>query len=159
MKKITLALLLATAFLFSGCAKIDWTPVHLVISVIDSNDHSVATPENKHLLEGTTIEFLGNVIPLELETSPLTKMVFPLYTDRFFIGNESRFKNCLVFGEISGEYEFKDEPFKITWPDGSTDVITYTRKLNRITIDAKEGWKLNGEKCDNPVVIRKYFAE
>ena len=157
MKRLSFALLLATAVLFSSCMKMDWSCIDLMIEVIDSNDHSLATPENRHLLEGTTIEYGGMVFPLELETSPATKTLFPQYT-RFYISSDSPFKNCLVLGELSGE-SYKNEPFKITWPDGSTDVITLTRKLNRVIIDARNIWKLNGEKCDNPVVIRKDFKK
>ena len=160
MKKISLAILLAVTVLFSGCHKIiDWRCVNLMIEVIDDQGHYLASPENKHLLEGTTIEFEGKVIPLELETAPVTRTLPPEYRDRFFVGETFPFGNCLVFGELWGDDEYKDLPFKITWPDGSSDVITYTRKLNSANISAKEIWKLNGEECKNPVVIRKDFAE
>ena len=160
MKRLTFTILIILSFLFTGCHKIiDWRCVNLRIEVIDSNNQYISSQENKGLLEGTTIEYDGNIIPLELETSPLTKALPPDYTNRFFIGETYPYGNCLVFGELWGEDEYKELPFKITWPDGSVDVITYTRKLNSSTISAKETWKLNGEKCGSPIVIRKDFKK
>ena len=60
MKKISFALLFVSAFLFSGCAMMtDWTPINLLIEVVDSEGNNLATPENRAVLEGTTIEFNG----------------------------------------------------------------------------------------------------
>ena len=158
MKKISFALLFASAFLFSGCHKlIDWTPINLLIEVVDSEGNNLATPENRAVLEGTTKELNGKEATLQLDYYPTTKDCAPSYSNEFFIEKEHPFENCLEYGEFDGSSKYVDAPFKITWPDGSTDVITYSRKLNRVTVNAREVWKLNGEKCDNPVVFRKDF--
>ena len=160
MKKIAFSLLFTSAFLFSGCAMMtNWTPINLLIEVVDSEGNNLATPENRAVLEGTTIEFNGKEATLQLDYYPVTKDCPPRYSNEFFIEKEHPFENCLEYGEFDGGSKYVNTPFKITWPDGSTDVITYTRKLNRAIVRAKETWKLNGEKCGYPVVIRKDFAE
>lgn len=41
----------------------------------------------------------------------------------------------------------------IQWPDGKVNVITYSRKLNRVKADAKQVFKLDGVECSNPIII------
>ena len=61
----------------------------------------------------------------------------------------------LAFGEFDGGSEYDEEDIMIQWPDGSINVITYTRKLNNTTVSAKQTFKLDGVKCSNPIVIVK----
>jgi hypothetical protein len=61
----------------------------------------------------------------------------------------------LIFGEFPGGHEYDNEEFVITWPDGTSNKVTYKRRLNSVTVEAKEVIKLDGVKCSNPIVIVK----
>ena len=104
-------------------------------------------------MEGTTIEFQGTTTELTLTDGPQpTDVLVEFYGFRLVKYEEGYF---LSYGEIEGTAEYDNEEFTLTWPDGTVDRITYKRRVNAITINAYERWHLNGEKCNNPVIIVK----
>lgn len=132
---------------------IDWEPVVLYVQVQDSDGNDLLDPENDNSwLEGTTVTYYGVVV--DLDTTPLTKDVLVVYHG-FQLEKYKDGKYALSFGEFNGAKEYKDAEFFIGWPDGRTDVITYSRKLNTISVKANEKWKLNGKECSYPVLIVK----
>ena len=133
---------------------IDWYPVTLRIQVQNEEGQDLLNPENDlSWLEGTTIKFQGTTTELTLTDGPQpTDVLVEFYGFRLVKYEEDY---VLSYGEFEGAAEYDNEEFTLTWPDGTVDRITYTRKLNSTKIEAKETWSLNGEKCSNPVVIVK----
>ena len=150
-----LVLFLLTMLLASGCNKIiDWYPVNLKIEVQNAEGQDLLNPENDlSWLDGTTIKFRGTTTELTFTDGPqATDLPANFYGFRLEKNGE---RYVLAYGEIDGGEEYDNDEFTLTWPDGTIDRITFKRRLNRVTIDAKDKWSLNGEKCSNPVVIVK----
>ena len=157
MKRIISALILAAAVLsVNSCRIIDWAPINLRVQVQDSEGNDLLDPENDNTwLLGTTISFRGITVDLEETniTEPESKEYGPIIYSGFRL---EKGVDCweLVFGEFDGGDEY-DDTFMINWPDRTFSYIEYTRKLNTLTVDAKEKWILNNKVCSNPVVIVK----
>lgn len=136
-----------------GCAReIDWAPWSLYIIVEDSEGKNVLDNDTyEHVLSGAVLTYRG--IDYELELTPKTKMMAPAELSGFKIDWGSYYGNILSFGEFNGHEEFDGEVFTVKWPNGSTNTITYSRKLNETFISAKEKWTLDGKKCEWPVTI------
>lgn len=143
----------ALIFMAVSCAIVDWTPVVLYVQVQDEAGNDLLDPDNgNEWLAGTTITHAGIVVDLDL--SPETKTVAAFYQGFRVVQYKGGY--ALSFGEFSGENEYDDAEFYLSWPDGKSDVISYTRKLNRMAVTAKEKWTLNGRECSNPVLIVNY---
>lgn len=153
MKRILVLAGMAVLMSFAvSCMMVDWVPVVLYVQVQDEAGNDLLNPDNgNEWLAGTTITHAGIVVDLDL--SPATKTYLAQYNgfrvERFNGGY------ALSFGEFSGENEYADSEFYISWPDGKTDVISYTRKLNHMAVTVKEKWTLNGKACSNPILIVK----
>ena len=102
-------------------------------------------------LSGTVLTYRG--VDYELEMTPQTKMMAPVELNGFKIDWGSYYGNILSFGEFDGYEEFDEEVFTIKWPNGASNTITYSRKLNETFISAKEKWTLDGKKCEWPITI------
>jgi hypothetical protein len=102
-------------------------------------------------LSGTVLTYRG--VDYELEMTPQTKMMVPVELNGFKIDWGSYYCNILSFGEFDGYEEFDEEVFTIKWPNGASNTITYSRKLNETFISAKEKWTLDGKKCEWPITI------
>lgn len=155
MKKILIFMLAAISF--CSCAKcIDWVPVTFQIRVQDEQGKDLLDPANDNSwLIGTKIHYKGVIIDID-ETgisAPATK-AYPATYQGFRLEKGSDYY-YLAFGEFDGGSEYDEEDIMIQWPDGTINVITYTRKLNNTTVSAKQTFKLDGVKCDNPIVIVK----
>ena len=136
--KRTLFILLAVLCL-NGCMIIDWVPVTFQVRVQDENGKDLLDPANDNTwLIGTHISYNGTSDTLE-EGVRLEK------------GEDYYF---LAFGEFK-RTDYDNEVIAINWPDGTYDEITYKSRLNGVTVEAKEKFKLNGVKCSNPIVIIK----
>lgn len=149
--KTKLILLLVMAGLTVSCGKmVDWTPVNLCIEVHDRDGNDLLDPANDNSwLEGTVMIHDGMETPLQ--SGPDTKYYMPEFYGFRLQKGEDRYQ--LVYGEIDGGVEYKNDEYTVLWPDGSRDVITLTRRLNELTINARTIWKLNREKTSSPIVI------
>lgn len=155
MKRILIFIVAAISL--CSCAKcIDWVPVTFQIRVQDEQGKDLLDPANDNTwLIGTKIHYKGVIIDID-ETgisAPATK-AYPATYQGFRLEKGSDYY-YLAFGEFDGGSEYNEEDMMIQWPDGSINVITYTRKLNNTTVSAKQTFKLDGVKCSNPIVIVK----
>lgn len=154
MKRV-LIILIASVCL-NGCEKhnmiIDWAPITFKIQVQDSQGNDMLDPANDNTwLIGTEISFRNqSEVMDENDITPITKAILPEYdgvrvekgADRYFI----------VFGEFMRR-DNDTELMTIRWPDGSISEISYKCRLIESKLEAKETFKLNGQKCSNPIVI------
>ena len=136
-----------------GCAReIDWTPWSLYVIVENSDGKNILdTDTYDQILLGTVLTY--HEVEYELELTPETKMMAPAELNGFKIDWGSYYGNILSFGEFDGHEEFDEEVFTIKWPNGASNTITYSRKLNETFISAKEKWTLDGKKCECPITI------
>ena len=109
-------------------------------------------PTNIMVISLKEIGFLQDIDETGI-SAPATK-AYPATYQGFRLEKGSDYY-YLAFGEFDGGSEYDEEDMMIQWPDGSTNVITYTRKLNNTTVSAKQTFKLDGVKCSNPIVIVK----
>ena len=153
MKK-SLFLFLMPLLMMSSCLMMDWSPIDLWIEVQNEEGQDLLNPENDlSWLEGTTITFRGKTTTLTLDDGPQATYLPPTFHGFRLQKMEGRY--LLEYGELDGSEEFDNEEFTLTWPDGTVDRITYKRRVSAIAINAYERWHLNGEKCNNPVIIVK----
>ncbi len=155
MKNLFFAAIIALSL--CGCGKIiDWVPVSFYVQVVDAEGKDLLDPANDNSwLIGTEISFCGKseVIDQEDITAPASRAVAVIYEGCMLKKGAERYQ--LVFGEFSGAREYKNEEILIVWSDGTSNKITYKRRLNSVTVEAKEVIKLDGVKCSNPIVIVK----
>lgn len=155
MKRLLLVIL--SVLSISSCTKcIDWIPVTFKILVQDEQGKDLLDPANDNSwLAGTELSFRGITVELD-ETgigSPATKVLPAIYEGfRLLKGTDCYY---LAFGEFAGGTDYDDEEICIYWGDGAFNRITYSRKINNLTVAAKETIKLDGVKCSNPIVIVK----
>lgn len=123
----------------------DFPNYDVVIQLEDPQGNNLALPENSHVLEGTVLEFDGKTIPLDLNPAPRMRSAGPAIDYGFRATDYFNFGYCLVYAELSGEKEFKNEPFRIVWPDQSTDEIRLTAKSNFRGTSRKVKWQSNGK--------------
>ena len=149
--KRTLFILLAVLCL-NGCKIIDWVPVTFQVRVQDENGKDLLDPANDNTwLIGTHISFNGTSDTLEEgDIVPITKAVAVIYEGVRLEKGEDYY--YLAFGEFQ-RTDYDNEVIAINWPDGTYDEITYKCRLNGVTVEAKEKFKLNGVKCSNPIVL------
>ena len=151
MKRILVLVLAAISF--CGCAReIDWAPWSLYVIVENSDGKNILdTDTYDQILSGTVLTYRG--VEYELELTPETKMMAPAELNGFKIDWGSYYGNIISFGEFDGHEEFNEEVFTIKWPNGASNTITYSRKLNETFISTKEKWTLDGKKCEWPITI------
>ena len=156
MKRILIVLL--AALCLNGCnikiKIIDWVPVTFQVRVQDENGKDLLDPANDNTwLIGTHISFNGTSDTLEEgDIVPVTKAVEVIYEGVRLEKGEDYY--YLAFGGFQ-RTDYDNEVIAINWPDGTYDEITYKCRLNGVTVEAKEKFKLNGVKCSNPIVIIK----
>ncbi|MBQ2248414.1 MAG: hypothetical protein II323_06625 [Tidjanibacter sp.] len=153
MKNIIKTLLLATTLMMCGCGVgriVDWYPVNIRIYVQDAEGNDLLNPNNENFL-GSQVEAEW-LDKLYTYTHPQTREYLPRWSGLTLQTHNGTY--YLELGELAGDVEYDDD-LTIRWPDGSQDVIHYKSRVNHITVDAHRTFKLNGEKCDNPVVIVK----
>ncbi len=160
MKHFFRTLLLAAIVVMCGCRAdmivdddmvVDWYPVDIMIYVKDADGNDLLNSDNENFL-GTKVEAEW-LDKLYTYTHPQTKMYMPMWNG-LTLRRNNKGRYYLVLGELAGNEEYDDD-LTLRWPDGSQDVIHYKNRVNHITIDATRTFLLNGEKCDNPVVIVK----
>ncbi|MCM1178381.1 MAG: hypothetical protein NC308_09520 [Clostridium sp.] len=154
MKRIfILATVAALVSLAISCSKIiDWNPVTVYIQVQDGDGNDLLDPATGNgWLEGTGITHGG--ITADLVYLPETKDVLVRYDGFRLVQYKGGY--ALAFGELDGSMEYDSTSFLIEWPDGKSDEILYTRKLNSVSVKAKEKWLLNGNASSNPILIIK----
>ena len=154
-------------FCLTGCEKIplggdiirDWNPVNFDIQVVDSNGKDLLDPSNDNSwLIGTTICFMDEKDTIDqacLDNIYQTKYYLPHYEGVRLMSSARALPNWFLrFGEFDGADSYEDDKLTITWPDGKTNIITYTRKFNVFRTDvSKQIYKLDGVKCSNPIKI------
>lgn len=84
----------------------------------------------------------------ELDFSPMTRAYMPEFMGLRLMDSDAYGQKVLYYGELEGGRDYDNEEFVISWPDGTQDVITYSRKLNRRKGDATQSWSLNGTKLE-----------
>ncbi len=148
MKRAFKVLLFAAAasFLFAGCGRIwDFNPVVFTIKVVDAEGNDLLNPD----LEGG-IDASGIVAQYEGEEYKCvvpTRYYMPHF-EGLKLENYGDHGYMLTFGEFAGEREFDNAELVLIWPDGSSDVITYDRRVrNKLNggIKVKQEWFLNGK--------------
>ena len=142
---------MAAVICLCSCAKIiDWVPVTFQVRVQDARGKDPA--DDNSWLIGTKIHFRGITVDLdETGISPVTRALPAEY--RGFRLEKGSDYYYLAFGEFEGGADLDEEDMMIQWPDGKVNVITYSRKLNRVKADAKQVFKLDGVECSNPIII------
>lgn len=156
MKKLFLVLLLATTLTLGGCAigkMVDWYPVDLIIYVQDSEGSDLLNPHNKDFIATKVeAEWLGKTYTYNHQVDA-TKAYMPnFYGLELRVDDRGKYRLC--FGELGGDSE-RDDDLTLRWSDGTTDVIHYKNIVYELFIEAMRTYKLNGEKCNNPIVIIK----
>lgn len=152
MKRILI--IMAAVICLCSCAKIiDWVPVTFQVRVQDAQGKDLLDPaDDNSWLIGTEIHFRGITVNLdETGISPVTRDLPAEY--RGFRLEKGSDYYYLAFGEFEGGADYDEEDMMIQWPDGKVNVITYSRKLNRVKADAKQVFKLDGVECSNPIII------
>ena len=154
MKHLFRTLLLAAIVVMCGCRadmEVDWYPVDIMIYVQDADGNDLLNPDNENFL-GTKVEaeWLDKRYTY---THPQTRAYMPMWNG-LTLQRNNKGRYYLKLGELAGNEEY-DDNLTLRWPDGSQDVIHYKNRVNHITVDATRTFLLNGEKCDNPVVITK----
>lgn len=124
---------------------IDWAPVELYMSVNDADGNNLLEGDTSWL-EGMSITFNGQTS--ELDFSPMTRAYMPEFMGFRLMDSDAYGQKVLYYGELEGGRDYDNEEFVISWPDGTQDVITYSRKLNRRKGDATQSWSLNGTKLE-----------
>ena len=153
MKRI-FTILLTIACLGSCMKIIDWVPVTFQVRVQDEQGKDLLDPANDNSwLIGTKMHLRGLTIDLDETgiTVPVTKELPAEY--RGFRLEKGPDYYYLAFGEFDGGADYDEEDMMIQWPDGKVNVITYSRKLNRVKVDAKQKFELDGVECSNPIII------
>lgn len=158
--------LLVFALSLSGCEDIlnsdmiiDWYPIVFNIKVVDAGGRDMLDPSSDNSwVIGTTMEFKGKrdtVDQASLENIYQTRDYLPRFDGiRLVKGAQGLPAYFLKFAEFDGSVSYDNEKLTITWPDGRTNIITYTRKFNALhTKVSKETFKLDGAKCSNPIII------
>lgn len=92
-----------------------------------------------------------------VKPAPTTRYCMPhqygAYVEK---GNDGRWVICV--GEYDGAKNFKDEMITVIWPDGSKDVIIFSRrvKFGRKDVDVRMEWTLNHERVSekNSPILR-----
>ena len=150
MKRILVLVLAAISF--CGCAReIDWARWSLYVIVENSDGKNILdTDTYGQILSGTVLTYRG--VDYELELTPETK-AFMAKFNGFLIDWGSYYGNILSFGDFNGDEEVNEEAFTIKWPNGTSNNITYSRKVNMTFVSAKEKWTLDGKKCEWPITI------
>lgn len=146
--------IMAAVICLCSCSKIiDWVPVTFQVRVQDAQGKDLLDPaDDNSWLIGTKIHFRGITVDLdETGISPVTRALPAEY--RGFRLEKGSDYYYLAFGEFEGGADYDEEDMMIQWPDGKVNVITYSRKLNRVKADAKQVFKLDGVECSNPIII------
>lgn len=65
-------------------------------------------------------------------------------------------RHFIIIGNYNGEKDYDKEPIFVTWPDGSTDKIEFSRSINEKNGSLKvfDAIFLNGEKVDSEFTLR-----
>ena len=156
MKRLLLCILSLAGLMLSGCAigkTVDWYPVDLIIYVQNSNGTDLLNPQNNEFIATRVeAEWLGETYIYE-HPADATRAYMPIFNG-LELNEDSRGRYRLIFGELAGDAE-RDDDLTLRWADGTTDVIHYKNVVFELFIEAVRTYKLNGVKCDNPVVIIK----
>ncbi len=156
MKRLLYTLLLVLILALGGCSIgkiVDWYPVNLIIYVQDEEGSDLLNPRNKNFLATKVeAEWLGKIYTYD-HTEVMTRDYMPnFYGLELSVDDRGRYRLC--FGELGGDVERNDD-LTLRWADGTTDVIHYKNKVYELFVEAVRTYKLNGEKCSNPIVIIK----
>lgn len=138
---------------------IDWAAIHFNIQVVDANGKDLLDPSNDNSwLLGTTISFMGKKDIIGqgcLDSTYKVKAYLPHFDGIKLMRSESASPNWfLKFAEFDGADSYDNEKMTLTWPDGKSNIVTYSRKFNQSHTEvAEEVYKLDGVKCSNPIKI------
>lgn len=147
--------IIAALVCLCACVKIiDWVPVTFQVRVQDVQGNDLLDPANDNTwLTGTKIHFRGITVDLDETgiTVPATREL-PAEYEGFRL-EKGKDHYYLAFGEFDGGTDYDEEDIMIQWPDGTVNVITYSRKLNRMKAEAKQAFKLDGTECSSPIII------
>lgn len=156
MKKLVLCILTLAALVLSGCSLgrvVDWYPVSLIVYVQDSEGSDLLNPQNnKFIATKVEAEWLGETYTYEHQADA-TRAYMPMFKG-LELEKDYQGRYRLTFGELAGDTE-RDDDFTLRWADGTTDVIHYKNSVYELFVEAVRTYKLNGEKCDYPIVIVK----
>lgn len=162
MKHIFVLLVLAMSL--SGCDDIiggetDWYPIEFNIKVVDESGKDLLDPSNDNSWAiGTTMEFKGKrdtIDQASLDNIYQTRAYLPRFEGILLMkGGQGLPAYFLKFAAFDGANSYDNEKLTIIWPDGRSNIITYTRKFNVLhTKVSKETFSLDGTKCSNPITI------
>lgn len=137
----------------------DWAPIEFYVKVLDSDGKDLLDPSNDNSwVIGTVLDFKGKksiVGKACLDTVYKSKAYMPQYYGvRLFKIEYDSLGYFLKLGEFDGADKYDNEKLTITWPDGKSNIVTYSRKFNESHTGLEEEiFKLDGTKCLNPITI------
>jgi len=149
------ALLLSACDIETDSPIVDWAPVNMRICVINNHKGDLLDPANSNnILDGATLTFLEKTYSVDYSlidkyegAKAYLAVIKGFVLDTISVENQPDSINyCLCFGEIDGAKDY-DEDIKITWGDGSSDIINYKccdHKESKLS--CKRTWKVNGNK-------------
>ena len=131
---------------------VDWAPIVVSVTVQDKDGNDRLNPGNASSFIGENIAMTydGKTYRMEIPT----KVYMPHFSGLELLNQREGGRWYLRFGELDGSQNHNDT-FKLKWPDGTQDVITFHRTIMTplIVVDT---WRLNGKKVDQlPIVIVK----
>lgn len=138
---------------------IDWYPIVFKIQVVDAGGKDMLDPANDNSwVIGTTMEFKGKrdtVVQASLDNLYQTRDYLPHFHGiQLNRSDRTAPHYSLTFSEFYGGDSYDNEKLTITWPDGKSNIVTYSRKFNESHTGLEEEiFKLDGTKCPNPITI------
>ncbi len=144
----TLLAVTTATILLSGCGKIiDIAPVVYRIQVVDSDGNNLLDPQSEDEDAIDASKITAQYWHQEYQCQIPTRYYLPQF-EGLQLDYHVYLGYILTFGEFGGNSDFDAEELTLIWPDGSSDVITYDRKV-RDKLDGgikvkHQEWFLNG---------------
>ncbi|MBQ0024690.1 MAG: hypothetical protein KBT00_03060 [Bacteroidales bacterium] len=148
--KRSLILIILAVLLCAGCAKeVDWYPVTVSFYIVDSEGNDLLDPASESFIgDDISLSYKGN----EYVYSIPTKTYLPVFYGLIIEKDNLVGKYCARFGELDGADNYDDD-FIIRFPDGTSRTLHYDRRVNCLTVSARQKWFLDGVRVDYPVII------
>jgi len=144
MKKalnLLVALLAMTTFSCDDDIFQDYNPVSIYVTVTDTNGNNLLDPNyEKNIIDGITVTYDGETSQVK---NPFSDVKGKIKTDALlalYKGAELRYYTdagktvyYISIGEWAGDKTWNNEEVHINWPDGTSNIISFTLKKKGIT--------------------------
>lgn len=149
MKKL-IFLTLWSVLILSGCRDdfsgmvVDYSPIVITVRVVDVNGVDMLSPEASGVMDITKIKATYKGQQFDCKEDEYDYFATRYYMPDFYElkVSQSRYFGTYIlqFGEFDGSPGSESESVTITWPDGSSDKISFQKGSK------KTEWTLNGSK-------------